>query len=87
MTIHVDLVKSDLACVSFVPSLFARLVLRQQEQERFAVRCPSINGGYVWLWDATSRPIEDDVRRAIDDETARLEWQRIIAPKRHEVRR
>lgn len=56
MSVTVELFKSDLAEVTFRPSLWRRILLRQDTVIRFAVRT---RGGAAWWWDDKGRWIED----------------------------
>lgn len=55
MTITVELFRRDLAEVTFRPSLWRRVLLRQDAQIMFAVR--SVGGG--WHWDHSGHAIHD----------------------------
>lgn len=58
--ILVYLIRSDFALVVQRPSLLEKLILRERETERFAVR----DGG-IWCWDYTQRRVEWRVEMAI----------------------
>ena len=60
MTIHVDPIRAGLVLVLLSPSWWRRIVLRQPEQERFAVRV-----GSGWTWDDTGCRVTIEVERAI----------------------
>jgi hypothetical protein len=47
----------DVVTIHIEPHWLARLFLRADDREFFAVRAPSILGGFVWLDDKTSAPI------------------------------
>lgn len=74
--IRVELMRRNIAVVIFEPSIVERLFL-QRSFERIAERYPDINGGCVWLYE-NGRPVSTAVRKAIDAEVVRVEWQRIM---------
>ena len=78
--IHIDLLRRDIAVVIHEPTILERLLLRRSS-ERIATRLPDILGGYVWLYE-NGRPVSAAVRKAIDAEVVRLEWDRIWERRR-----
>lgn len=77
MQVRAELHFAHLATVTFNPS-WLEWLCGKRGAERFAVRLPSLNGGYTWLWDATGRPVEPDALRAIERAVARRAWQEVL---------
>lgn len=73
-----ELLRRDLALIISRPSWFARLVLRRQETERFAIRLPTLpSGAAEWIYEANGKPVEAHVARLICAEERRLMWSRL----------
>lgn len=73
-----ELLRRDLALIISRPSWFARIVLRRQETERFAIRLPTLpDGTYEWMYESNGRPVERHVARLICAEERRLMWSRL----------
>lgn len=70
MRVVVELLTSELATVVIYPSWWRWLLLGERTREFFSERVHSINGGWVWLDDATGRPVEPHIQRAIECEVA-----------------
>lgn len=66
MSLHVELLRSDLAEVICTPSLLRRILFHKQETVRFAVRVLVITGGFGWSWDDTQKSVEPNVLAAIE---------------------
>lgn len=66
MTIAVELQRSDLAEVVITPSLIRRMLWRERESVRVAVRVLVETGGWGWAWDDTRKMVEPNVAHAIE---------------------
>lgn len=84
MRITVTMTDESLATVTFTPSLLDR-ILGEKIEERNAVRCHDINGGYCWLWDSNGRRVPNTVLAEIELAIVTGEWDKIWNSKSVEV--
>ena len=86
MKVFVDPIDATTVTVITRPSLLEKLLLRQREQDRLAVRVPAPNGGFAWHWDYggawVGQRIEREIVRAqleVERKRAVQAWQRLWA--------